>query len=81
MNEEGGGALTLLKVSLAGAVFVATRVCLPPQNFCRDKIMFVATKYFGRDKYLSRQARVCRYKSFVATTIFLSRQTHVCPRQ
>ena len=43
--------------------FVATNtsfehenVCLPRQNFCRNKIMFVATKYFCQVKiFLSRQ--------------------------
>ena len=43
--------------------FVATKVRLPRQNFCRDK---------GR--VLSRQTCVCRNKSFAATEMCLSRQ-------
>ena len=73
--------------------FVATNTCLSRQNtscrdkFCRDKIMFVATKYFCREKYLSRQTRVCRNKRFVATkdlfcfsptNTCLSRKTYFC---
>ena len=42
--------------------FVATKVCLPRQSFCRNKVLFVATKYF------------CRNKGFVATSILLTRQ-------
>ena len=40
-------------------MFVATKVSL---YFCRDKIMFVATKVFSRKKFCrdSRQTRVCR---------------------
>ena len=63
----------LLQVSF----FVATKVCLPRQNFCRDKcfrenFFFVATKlYFRRDKH-----------TFVATKdVFLSRQNYVCRKQ
>ena len=52
--------------------FVASKVCLSRWKFCRDKIKFVATK--SRDKYSSWQARVCRAKCFVATSILLSRQ-------
>ena len=44
--------------------FVATKVCLPRQSFCFDKIIFVATKYF------------CRKKSFSATNTCLSQQAY-----
>ena len=54
-----------------------TKLCLLRQKtsfaFCRDKQTFVETK----DVYLSRQKSVCRDKSFVATSILLSRQTIV----
>ena len=53
--------------------FVATKICLPGHNFCRDKPNFVATKYFCNKICLSRQAYFCRYKRYV-----LSRQTRVC---
>ena len=80
MNETGGGGggpLTLLKVSLAGAVFVATK-----HVFCRDKSMLAATKVLSgqirvcpdKTRLLSRQKYVCRYKHFVATSILLSQQ-------
>ena len=66
--------------------FVATKVCLSWQKFCRGKHVFVATKHvfvetkdvFCRDKRmlvetkrLSRQTRVCLEKTFVATKIIL----------
>ena len=49
---------------------LATKVCLSRQNFCCNKNMFVATKYFCilsrqnfcYDKYFSRQNYVCRDK-------------------
>ena len=65
--------------------FVAIKVCLLQQNFCRNKIMFVVTKYFchGKtfvvifyachDKHLLQQAYFCHDKQCV-----LSRQTCVC---
>ena len=59
-------------------IFVATKGCLPRQNFCRDKIIFVATTtkivatkllpsqifvyVFVATKVLSRQAYFCRDK-------------------
>ena len=49
--------------------FVATKVWLPWQNFCCNKIMFVATKYrqkFCRDKHM-----------FVATKVLLQ-QAYFC---
>ena len=61
-------------------MFVATNVCLPRQNFCRNKFTFVATKdVFCHDKHvfvatklLSRQAYVSRDKHvFVATKMIL----------
>ena len=44
-----------------------TRVLSRQNYFCRDKIMFVATKYFGRDKSntcLSQQNILCRDKNY-----------------
>ena len=66
------------KLSLAGAatsiIFVATNTRLPRQTFCRDKI-FSSRQNICRDKYLSLQTQTfCRGKSFVATSILLSRQ-------
>ena len=68
-----------IPISLAGTdtgiLFVATKLSLSRQSFCRDKHNFVATNvlsrkaYFCRDKtrLLSRQTAVCRDKTFVAT--------------
>ena len=66
----------------ASIIFVATKVCLSRQNFCRDKVMFV-TKNICRHKrrVLSRQ-KTC----FFATKLILvaapakvvSRQTYFC---
>ena len=64
----------LPQISLQNTSFVATKVCLPQQNFCRDKNMFGATNIFCRDKYLSHETRVYRDKSFVTTSILLSRK-------
>ena len=60
--------------------FVATKVCLSRQKFCRDKTMFVATKlgdkhkhvvvakYFGATNIILARQRFCRGKdTFVAT--------------
>ena len=62
--------------------FVATKVCLPLQNFCRHKIIFVATKYFCRDKTFvatSTCIRLSRQQTcFVPTNTCLSRQNYVC---
>ena len=73
-------------VSLAGAatsiIFVATKVCLPRQNFCCDKIVcrdktFDATNcdkiMFVATKRLTRQEYFCRDKTRV-----LSRQIRIC---
>ena len=51
--------------------FIATKVCLSRQNFCRDKIMYCWQKKC-RNKYLSRQTRVCGDKTFVATKVILA---------
>ena len=76
-------------------MFVATKLCLSRQSFvatniCRDKRVFVATNTFCSDKnmfvatnVLLRQKYVYSDKSFVATSIVLSRrvlsrQTRVC---
>ena len=69
--------------------FVTIKVCLPPQNFCHDKITFVVTKYFCCDKSFATanicrdkhtfNTSVCRDKSkLVATKLFLSWQKYVC---
>ena len=61
------------RVSRVTTRLVATTVC-----FCRDKIMFVATKYFCRDKSFVT-TNICRDKhNFVSTSILLSRQTRIC---
>ena len=75
-------------------VFVATKhVCYHDKrvrlsrhnNFCCDKIIFVATKYFCRDKYvfvatkvLLRQEYFCRHKSKLVTTKLLSDKNDTC---
>ena len=41
--------------------FVTAKVCLPRENFCRDKIMFVATKHLSRQKLYLGQLP-CRTK-------------------
>ena len=59
------------------ACFVATKVCLPRQTFCRYIIMFVVTKYFCRDKhtFVVTKDVFCRDKHvFVAIKVSLSRQ-------
>ena len=58
--------ILLLAGAATSIIFVATKVCLPRQNFCRDKVMFVATNLSWRNS--------CREKRFVATSVFLSRQ-------
>ena len=64
---------TNTRLSRQNTSFVATKVCLPRRNFCRDKIIFVAfaTKdVFCSDKHV-----------FVATKVSLSRlsrQNYVC---
>ena len=66
----------LLALAFVPTSFVPTKVCLPRQNFCLDKIMFVAIKLcnmFLATKVLSRQAYFCHDKRHV-----LSRQTRVC---
>ena len=47
--------------------FITTKVCLSRQNFCRDKIMFVATI-----TCLSRQKYTCRDKHIFVVTKVLS---------
>ena len=58
--------------------FVATKICLSRQKFCRDKHTFVATEdvFCGTNTCLSRQ-NFCRDKHilvFVVTNVCLSRQ-------
>ena len=57
--------LSRQKYAWRDKTFVLTKLYLSRQN------IFVATKV----KYLWRQTRVCRHKSFVATYILFSRQT------
>ena len=59
---------TMTCLSQQNTSFVMTKVCLSRQNFSRAKHIFVETKH------LSRQ---CLTKGFVATSLLLSRQTHV----
>ena len=47
--------------------FLATKVCLPRQNFCRDKIILVAPNTCSSQQITS----------FVATKVCMSRQTRV----
>ena len=48
-------------------LFVATKVCLPRQNFCRDEIMFVGKGKKNRDKTFVT-TNICRVNHvFVAT--------------
>ena len=66
-------------LSQQNASFVATKVCSPRQNICRNKIMFAATKYFCCVKTfvatnICRNKHVSHDKSFVATSILLSQQ-------
>ena len=57
-----------------------------PQNLCRDKIMFVATKYLSRHAYFSHDKRpvlswqtcVCRDKIKLVTTKVVSQQAYFC---
>ena len=49
-------------------------MCLLRQNVWRDKIVFVATKYFCCDKHLVMTNICCDKIMFVATSILLSRQ-------
>ena len=81
-------------LSCQNGSFVATKVCLPCQNFCRDKIMFVATKYFCHNKSstcLSQQKfchdkhtfccdkkRVLSQQTHVVTKVSFSQQNYVC---
>ena len=68
--------------------FVTTKICLPRQNFCCDKIKFVATKYFvaeqKRSDILLRHVFVSTKHVFVAkkqqktTTTCLSQQAYFC---
>ena len=60
--------------------FIATKECLSLQKFCREKIRFVATKYFYRDKTFFK-TNIGRDKiMFVATSILrlLSREKYAC---
>ena len=51
---------TYAYLSRQNTSFVATKVCLSRQNFCRNKIRFVTAKVFCRDK-----------RTFVATKMIL----------
>ena len=66
--------------------FVMTKVCLLRQNFCHDKIMFVATKYFCRDEHMFCRDKntfvvtkhvFCRDKSKLVVTKVLSWQNYL----
>ena len=58
-------------------MFVATKVCLSGQNFCREKAMFAATN-ICREKSFVTTKIFCHNKTLVATSIRFSRQTRVC---
>ena len=67
---------TARSLSLAGAAtsitFVATKFLLRQTRVCRDKRIFVATKYvFCREKYLSQEILFCHNKTFIATKMIL----------
>jgi len=69
--QEVPQASCLLRQNMS---FVVTKACLLQQNVCHDKIMFVMTKYFCRNKHifvvtkvLSRQAYFCHDKRCVLT--------------
>ena len=54
--------------------FVATKACLPRQNLCRNKHIFVATNKhnFIATNVLSRQEYAFVDKTFVATKMILA---------
>ena len=65
--------------------FVMAKICLLWQNFCCNKIMFVATNMYclslvchEKTHLLSWQKYACYAKTFVATKLCLLQQTHVC---
>ena len=67
--------------------FVATKVCLLRQNFCRDKIVFVVTKYFCCDKTMFVATKyfccdkTCRDKhTFVWVYVCVHVHVHACTR-
>ena len=65
-------------LNLSGAKNM-TKICLPQQNICGDKIVFVANKTFVvLSRVLSRQAEFCRDKqNFVATKDAFCRDKNV----
>ena len=71
--------VTNMFLSWQNMSFVTTKVCSSQQNFCRDKIMFVATNIchdkhvFVTTKVLSWQAYFCHNKRHV-----LSWQNYIC---
>ena len=76
-----GAAISIIFVatkvlSLQNTSFVATKVCLPPQNVCRDKIMFVATKHLSCQIFVATNTCLSR-QMFCRTSILLSRQKKV----
>ena len=86
-NLSLAGAATSIIFVATNRSFVATKVCFSRQNFCHDKIMYVATNHLSRqisNICLSRQAYFCRDKRrvsldksmlvFVAIKVCLSRQ-------
>ena len=83
---NGFSQQTNMCLSRQNTSFVATKVCLQRQNFCRAIIIFVTTKYFCRDKYfrentcLSRQAYFGRDKRHALSrqSTCLFRQNCVC---
>ena len=57
-------------LSQQNACFVATKICLLGQNFCRSKIMFVATKIFCHTFVTTKDV-------FVMTNLFLQQKWYL----
>ena len=79
LNLKNSLARSLLSMAVAATSNIFGR----DKTFCRNKIMFVATKYFCRDKkfWTRQRLRVCRDKSKLVATklcLYLSRQKYVC---
>ena len=52
-------------------MFVETKVCLSWQNFCHNKITFVATNICRKDMFVTTKIKLCRNKHFVRTKILV----------
>ena len=78
-------------MAFAGAavsmIIVATKVWLPRQNFCRNKIMFCRDKktfflfFFGLDKHkikVKKKVKVCLSRQIIVATNVLWLKKYVC---